>query len=148
MNTKVHNNEDELLGSFLSRSPFPITWTIHGKYYSLYYGGERKSLKRVMQRQIDRSDIESPLNLQHGLIYWKFELTLEYMEFNMDEVEDYGVLLSSHGSSEQGVYTVVWKNWSTDMFGQYDLSKEARESTTVVDNTMATNDELLQYAEF
>jgi hypothetical protein len=28
------------------------------------------------------------------------------------------------------------------MFGQYDLSKEARESTTVVDNTMATNDKL------
>jgi hypothetical protein len=110
MNTKVHNNEDELLGSFLLRSPFPITRTIHVKYYLLYYGGERKSLKRVMQRQIDRSDIESPLNLQHGLIYWKFELTLEYMEFNMDEVEDYGVLLSSHGSSEQGVYTVVWKN--------------------------------------
>jgi hypothetical protein len=57
MNTKVHNNEDELLGSFLSRSPFPITWTINGKYYSLYYGGERKSLKRVVQQQVDRSDI-------------------------------------------------------------------------------------------
>jgi hypothetical protein len=142
MNTKVHNNEDELLGSFLSRSPCPITWTIHGKYYLLYYGGERIFLKRVMQRRTDRSDIESPLNLQHGLIYWKFELTLEYMEFNVDKVEDYGVLLSSHGSSEQGVYTVVWKNWSTDMFGQYDLSKEARESTTVVDDTMAANDRL------
>jgi hypothetical protein len=64
------------------------------------------------------------------------------MKFNMDEVEDYGIFLSSHGSSEQGVYTVVWKNWSTDMFGQYDLSKEARESTTVVDSTMATNDKL------
>jgi hypothetical protein len=142
MNTKVHNNEDELLGSFLLCSLFPITRTINDKYYSLCYGGERKSLKRVMQWRIDRSDIESPLNLQHGLIYWKFELTLEYMEFNMKEVEDYGVLLSSHGSSEQGVYTVVWKNLSTDMFGQYDFSKEARESTTVVDNTIAANDDL------
>jgi hypothetical protein len=143
MNTKVHNNEDELLVSFLLRSPFPITRTIHGKYYLLYYGGERKTLKRVMQRQIDRSDIGSPLNLlQHRLIYWKFELTLEYMEFNVKEEEAYGVLLSSHGSSEQGVYTVVWKNWSTDMFGQYGYSKEARESTTVVDNTIAANDDL------
>jgi hypothetical protein len=142
MNTKVHNNEDELLGSFLLRSLFPITRTIHGKYYLLYYGGERKTLKRVMQRRVDRSDIGSPLNLQHGLIYWKFELTLEHMEFNVKEVEDYGVLLSSHGSSEQGVYTVVWKNWSTDMFGQYNFSKEVRESTTVVDNTIAAYDNL------
>jgi hypothetical protein len=76
------------------------------------------------------------------LIYWKFELTLEYTEFNVKEVEDYGVLLSSHGSSEQRVYKVVWKNWSTDMFGQYDFRKEARESTTVVDNTIAANDNL------
>jgi hypothetical protein len=75
MNTKVHNNKDELLGLFLLRSPFPITWTIHGKYYLLYYRGERKTLKRVMQRQINRSDIGSALNLQNGLIYWKFEQT-------------------------------------------------------------------------
>jgi hypothetical protein len=100
MNTKVCNNEDELLGSFLLRSPFPITWTIHGKYYLLYYRGERKTLKRVMQPQIDKSDIGSPITLHQGLIYWKFELTLEHMEFNVKEEEDYGVLLSSHGSSE------------------------------------------------
>jgi hypothetical protein len=64
------------------------------------------------------------------------------MEFNVKEVEDYRVFLSSHGSSEQEVYTVVWKNWSTDMFVQYNFKEEARESTTVVDNTIAANDNL------
>jgi hypothetical protein len=49
------------------------------------------------------------------------------MAFNIGEVADYGVVLASHGSSEQGVYTVVWKNWSTDMFGQYNLHNEAKD---------------------
>jgi hypothetical protein len=50
------------------------------------------------------------------------------MEFTVKEVEDYGVLLSSHGYSEQRAYMVVWKNWSRGMFGQYNFNKEARES--------------------
>jgi hypothetical protein len=42
----------------------------------------------------------------------------------MDKVIDYGVLLCKHGSFKQGEYTVVWKNWSTDIFGEYNLKKE------------------------
>jgi hypothetical protein len=40
-------------------------------------------------------------------------------------VNDFGVLLGRHGSNKQGVYTVVWKNWSTDMFGTSDFQQEA-----------------------
>jgi hypothetical protein len=49
VNTKGHTNEDKLLGLFLLCSPFPISRTIHGSYYSLYYAGNRKTLKRVLQ---------------------------------------------------------------------------------------------------
>jgi hypothetical protein len=98
--------------------------TTQGQYYSLYYGGNRKSLKRVMQRRIARKSLEPPGNQQHGLFYWFFELTDERREYQMDDVDDFGVLLGRHGSNEQGVYTVVWKNWSTDMFGTYDFQPD------------------------
>jgi hypothetical protein len=34
----VHTSKDKLLGSFLSRTPFPTMSTTHGQYYSLFYG--------------------------------------------------------------------------------------------------------------
>jgi hypothetical protein len=124
VNTKAHTNKDKLLGLFLSRNPFPSMRTTQGQYYSLYYGGNRKSLKRVMQRRIERKCLEPPGNQQHGLFYWFFELTDKRREYQMDDVDDLGVLLGRHGSNKQGVYTVVWKNWSMDMFGTYDFWQE------------------------
>jgi hypothetical protein len=121
VNTKVHTNLDKLVGSFLSHTPFPIMSTTHGQYYSLYYGGNLKSLKRVMQQCIERKCPEPPGNQQHGLFYWLFKLTDERRVFQMNDVNDFGVLLGRHGSNKHGVYTVVWKNWSMDMFGTSDF---------------------------
>jgi hypothetical protein len=120
INTKVHTNEDELLGSFLSRTPFPKMRTPQGQYYSLY-----KSL-------------EPPGNQQHGLFYWFFELTDERREYQMDDVNDFRVLLGRHGSNEQGVYTVVWKNWSTDMFGTYDFQQDVVLNPIIGEPSMGT----------
>jgi hypothetical protein len=47
------------------------------------------------------------------------------------QVDNYGVLLGKHGLSDQGVYTVVWKNWPTDMFGEYELKTEASSRTQI-----------------
>jgi hypothetical protein len=123
VNTKVFANEEEFQGAFLSRSPFPMTKTKNGQLFALYYGGDRKSLKHVMQRRIQRSNIEGSANQHHGLFYWRFWLTGKLFVFNMKETSNFGVLLGLHGSSEQGVYTVVWKNWSTDMFGEYNFKQ-------------------------
>jgi hypothetical protein len=65
-------------------------------------------------------------NQHHGLFYWRFWLTDESFVFTVKETSDFGVLLGLHGSQEQGVYTVVWKNWSTDMFGEYDFKPMAQ----------------------
>jgi hypothetical protein len=58
VNTKVYANKEEFQGAFLSRSPFRITKTKNGQLFALYYGGDRKPLKHVMQRRIQRSIIE------------------------------------------------------------------------------------------
>ena len=41
------------------------------------------------------------------------------------KIEDYAVLLPRLGGSEIGIYTIVTKNWSTQMFGNYDFKKES-----------------------
>jgi hypothetical protein len=124
-NTKVHSNEDELMGAFLSRMPLPVIKTNDGCVYGLFYKSEKKSLKQVMQQRIERHDIEPPGNYQYGLNYWKFIMSEERSVLLFDRITDYGILLAKHGNEDPNVYTVVWKNWSTDMFGDYDYTKEA-----------------------
>jgi hypothetical protein len=149
MNTKVFTSLDDLQGSFLSRNPFPITRMKNGSLYALFFEGDRKSLKRVKGRRLLKKNLEPPGNLQYGLLYWKYERTDEVDDFNVGDVSDYGVLLSSHGSDQQGIYTVVWKNWSTDMFGEYDFNREAR--TEIASAMTDTHDEadpgLINYSE-
>jgi hypothetical protein len=124
-NTKVHSNEDDLMGSFMSGMPFPVVKTNDGCVYGLFYNSDKKSLKQVMQRRIDRHDIEPPGNFQYGLNYWKFVMADERSVLIFNRIIDYGILLAKHGNEDPNVYTVVWKNWSTDMFGDYDYTKEA-----------------------
>jgi hypothetical protein len=75
MNTKIHASDGDLQAAFLSQSPFPVCKTIEDELYSLYYGTDKKSLKRVMQRMISRQNIVPPSNSQYELFYWNFTLT-------------------------------------------------------------------------
>ncbi len=46
-------------------------------------------------------------------------------EINEVDVGDFGVLLPQLGNATQGVYTIVTKNWSTSMFGEYNFQSES-----------------------
>jgi hypothetical protein len=120
-NTKIYESDDELTGTFISRMPFPIVLLANGVVGSLYYTSAKKSTKQLRVHLINRHDIEGPEKIQHGIVYWRFELTEQTVEFNFESVLDYGVLLRQHGSSTQGLYTIVLKKWSTEMFGRYEF---------------------------
>ena len=78
----------------------------------------------------------------HGLRYWQYTLTEETMPLDEFIIKDYGVLLPKLGCDLQGIYTMITKNWSTEMFGEYDFEIESNNylNTTKFGNMPQQND--------
>ena len=72
-----------------------------------------------------RSDLDINDKSNDGLKYWMYELTLDVRRMDEVNVVDYGVLLPRLGSHVVGVYTKSTKNWSTEMFEDYDFLMES-----------------------
>ena len=60
-----------------------------------------------------------------------FQLTEEVRQLDEVNVVDYGVLLPRLGLDLVGVYTKSTKNWSTEMFDDYDFSLESNNYGTL-----------------
>jgi hypothetical protein len=71
-------------------------------------------------------DLPADEQVHNGLHYWKYDLTKKSISIEGLMVMDYGVLLKKYGSTAQGVYTIVTKNWLTEMFGSYNFVKESK----------------------
>jgi hypothetical protein len=59
-----------------------------------------------------------------GLKYWEFTLTGSEQNLTKLVTVDYAVLLPMRGTIAEGIYTVITKNWSTEMFGEYNYKEE------------------------
>ena len=79
----------------------------------------------ILVRILERTNLEEHLCLQHGLCYCNFELTNRSNKMSDVVIKDYGVLLPKLGCADQGVYTMVTKSLSTEMFGDYNFATES-----------------------
>ena len=88
--------------------------------------------KEVMLKLLTKDVEGSGQSYHQGLFYWVYKLSEETA--NIEEVNiiiedvniiDYGVLLPKYGTEEIGVYTMVTKGWSTEMFGYYNFGRES-----------------------
>lgn len=68
--------------------------------------------------------------MHDGMVYWKWKLTNEFLNFDTIEIKDFGVLLPKNDPKHPrqegdhwGEYSIVSKEWITSMLEHYDYSK-------------------------
>ena len=120
LNTRVFGTEVELETHFRKHLALPVIITKDGSTCCLQYETSRNIGNRVVMRKLSRD----PANGKHGIIYWQYKLTEEKELLSNESIEDYGVLLPQPGNADIGLYTIVTKNWSSDMYGNYNFTKE------------------------
>jgi hypothetical protein len=126
LNTRIFDSKDEIQNQFSQRVPLPVVILEAGVFATLYYTAGRSIGRSINAVLYNRSDREDELTELNGLRYWNFKVTEEIFSFAELNIRDYGVLLPWRGSENGGVYTIVTKNWSTEMFGDYDFEKESQ----------------------
>ena len=122
--TKISESMVELESKYGSRNPLPVIMLAQGRWGLPYYKDGRNTGKKVWVRFLERTDFD-PSVIHNGLQYWNYELLEETKDLNSQVITDYAVLLPMIGCREIGVYSYTSYGWSTEMFGDYDISQES-----------------------
>jgi hypothetical protein len=123
-NVRIYPNLGEAQLSFFSGKALSAIKTSEKGIGLLFYenGSNKGEVKFVALNwwELEVSDY-------HGLRYWRWSLTNTISAFLVDDdnkVEDFLVLLPRSGEDSPGQYTMVTKEWSPEMLGQYNYSDE------------------------
>jgi hypothetical protein len=118
LNTHVYDSNDELETKYDSRNPLPTVVLECGSIACLFYEKGKSVGKHLMSRKLTKTELLGEERTHHGLVYWHFALDSPPEKFQQSQIVDFAVLLQKVGCATQGVYTMVTKNWSTEMFGE------------------------------
>jgi hypothetical protein len=125
MNTKIFGSSQEIDGWYTSNKPIPFVIVDGEMQGVLYYQKGRNIGVDIVMRVFTRHALLENDMYYHGLRYWKFSLSHEPQSLVGCLITDFGVLLPKIGFHDIGVYTVVTKNWSTEMYGYYNFQEES-----------------------
>ena len=126
LNTRIYGSIPEMDEQYQTRLPLPIVILGDGGMGCLYYEIGRNTGDNISFCRIEKIEMENSKTMHHGLKYWKYTFVEGKQGLEEIMVEDYGVLLPRLGSDELGVYTIVTKKWSTEMFAEYDFALESQ----------------------
>jgi SAP domain len=126
LNTKIFACSMDIESAYHSRYPLPLVLMSDSTFGCLYYERGRNIGKSIMIKLLTKHELEGNETIHDGLRYWEYKLEEKSGEtMNETRIVDYGVLLPQLGNDQQGVYTIVTKNWSTVMFGDYNFQNES-----------------------
>ena len=125
-NVIISSSEQYLENEYNTREILSIVVLECGSVGCPFYALGRNVGKSIDLRMMVRSDLAPNNKSNDGLRYWMYQLTDEVRQMNDVNVVDYGVLLPRLGSDLVGVYTKSTKNWSTEMFDDYDFYLESQ----------------------
>ena len=108
--------------AILSRQLISILKLSDGFWYVCFYKVACNIGKSVMLCRLQKGIVDQEY---HGLRYWKVAVMDGAIEFTQQSVLDFGVLLPKFGSDETGLYTIVTKEWSTEMFAEHNMPLES-----------------------
>ena len=115
-NVKVYGNRDEINVLYAARRPLSVVLYQNDQYGALFYQKGKNVGKKIGLCRCVREDLADGRGLHHGLRYWYFQLVDTEEEIRYSEVTDFVILLPRLGIEHTGLYTMVSKNWSTEMF--------------------------------
>jgi SAP domain len=124
INTKAYSSYIDIERRYESNSPLPIVIFEAGILGCIFYD-DVKSVAGAKVAVFHKKELQGIDPTQHGLKYWDFQLTKEVHPLIQFAIKDYAVLLPRLGCDTVGVYTFISKNWSTEMFGEYNFSEES-----------------------
>jgi hypothetical protein len=127
LNTRVYNTEEELRDWYINRHPMPVVVLRGGSLAALFYEKGRSVGKLILARRFTRLSLEPEESMHYGLKYWHFKLSDDNERVDYSDIIDFAVLLQKIGVNQHGIYTVITKNWSPEMFGEYDFADESRD---------------------
>ena len=123
VNTRIFGSLTEIDEQFHTHLPLPVVILNNGGLACLYYKIGRNIGSEISVRKLEK-ETEAQI-LHHGLNYNVYTLSDESHNLDAVHISDYGVLLPRLGEDGIGQYTIVTKNWSTEMFGEYNFALES-----------------------
>jgi hypothetical protein len=124
-NTKIYGSSDDIDTCYIARTPLPFVVVDRKTLGCIFYEKGRNIGLHIVIRILTQQQLPMEETHHQGLRYWLFLLSSHSQPVDWLQITDFGVLLPKLGNSEVGVYTVVTKNWSTMMYGDYDLHEES-----------------------
>jgi hypothetical protein len=144
LNAKIFGSTIEIESAFHSRYPLSVVLLDDGSTGCLYYEHGRNIGKVISVLLLEKKDVDGVERIQDGLVYWDYQLTLIRRPMTGINIFDYGVLLAQLGNERPGLYTIVTKNWSTVMFGEYNFKEESANYTESIEPVQGVKQDLEQ----
>jgi hypothetical protein len=128
-NASVYPNDVVIEKEFLEMNPVSIVIFKHNGWGILFYEKGRNAGNDIMVQSITRTY----WGMHHFLRYWTWSYVGEPDPLvDTNHLADFGVLLPIIGiENTSGVFSIVRREWSAEMFGEYNFSEEARGQETV-----------------
>jgi hypothetical protein len=144
-NTTVYGTSVELNKEFAEMNFVSVVIFRSGGWGILFYRDGRNVGKEIMVQKLERTN----WGYHHMMHYWQWTLTgVPEPLLETNPICDFAVLLPIMGKEDApGVFSIVTREWSTEMLGQYNMSKEgqgiknddAQDETTTSNENNGTN---------